>query len=115
MMPDEDDFDVLRAWREEAREAPNELLDRRVLKAAQAQRMRRAALPWAAAMAACLALLLFAQRPHPVTAPPAMVRPIAAAALPLSETSRILADPGAMEQLMIRNLPGSSAGQDASS
>ena len=115
MMPDEDDFDVLRAWREEAREAPGELLDRRVLKAAQAQQARRrAVLPLAAAMAACLALLLFAQRPQPVTAPAKTVQPMAAA-MPLSDTSRILADPGAMEQLTIHNMPGGSAGQGISS
>jgi len=116
MTPDEDDFDLLRAWREEAREAPGELLDRRVLKAAQAQQARRrAVLPLAAAMAACLALLLFAQRPQPVTAPAKIVQPMAAAAMPLSETSRILADPAAMEQLTIHNMPGGSAGQGISS
>jgi hypothetical protein len=46
-MSDEDDFDLLRAWRGQPDQAPDDLLDRRILKAAQAQRARRAALPLA--------------------------------------------------------------------
>lgn len=115
MMPDEDDRDLLRAWRDQAREVPGDLLDRRVLKAAQVQRTRRTALPLAAAMAACLALLLFAVRPQPVpmTARAPAARPVVA--IPPDETSAMLADPDAMQQSMFRNMPGGTAGQDASS
>lgn len=115
MMPDEDDHDLLRAWREEAREVPGDLLDRRVLKAAQAQRARRTALPLAAALAACLALVLFAERPQQetMTARVPVARPVAA--LGFDGTAAMLADPDAMRQSAYRNMPGGSAGQDASS
>jgi hypothetical protein len=68
-MSDSEDHDLLRAWRGEARDVPGELLDKRVLKAAQTQHQRRRALPLAAAMAACVMLALYVQRPQQVAVP----------------------------------------------
>ena len=108
MTPD-DDHDLLRAWRTQARDLPDEIIDRRVLKAAERQRLRRHALPLAAALAACLALALYGARPQPV-APPVATRTM----MDYSQTSAILSNPDAMEELRTRNLPGSAAPDGAS-
>jgi broad specificity phosphatase PhoE len=105
-MSGEDDADLLRAWRGQAQEAPDDLLDRRVLKAAQAQRARRTALPLAAAMAACLVLAFYAGRAQQ-TAPPAPVAELDTSTFGLYEGRRAgpLADPEMMDQRMIRQMP----------
>lgn len=50
---------------------PGELLDRRILKAAETQYQRRRILPLAAALAACLMLALYTERLHHAVAPAA--------------------------------------------
>jgi len=88
-MSDEDDFDLLRAWRGQPDQAPDDLLDRRILKAAQAQRARRAALPLAAAMAACLLLAVYAVRQERAVMPaPAVALDTSASALTKGATPR---------------------------
>jgi len=67
---EDDDRDLLRAWRDAPHDMPGDLLDRRVLWAAQEQRRRRRALPLAVAMAACLLLALYSLR-TPLVTPPA--------------------------------------------
>jgi len=66
---DDDDHDLLRAWRDAPHGAPDDLLDRRVLKAAEGQRRRRA-VPLGLAMAACLMLVAYSLRTPLVTPPP---------------------------------------------
>ena len=105
-MMDGDDHDLLRAWRGEAREAPGDLLDRRILRAAEAQRRRRRALPLAAAMAACLVLALYAVRPQQLPAPASQPNKTIAYQ---NDTTALLADPEAMRQMMIRQMPGGSS------
>jgi hypothetical protein len=80
MTPDEDDDrDLLRAWRDAPHATPGDFIDRRVLKAAEAQRRRRA-LPLAVAMAACLLLALYSLRTP-------LLGPSAPAAAPLDTST----------------------------
>jgi hypothetical protein len=105
-MSDEDDFDLLHAWRGQPDEVPDELLDRRILKAAQAQRARRAALPLAAALAACLLLTVYAERQERVVAPaPAVALDTSAFGLDDGRGPAVLADLDGMDQRMIRHAP----------
>jgi hypothetical protein len=106
MTSDEDDHDLLRAWRREARETPGDLLDRRVLKAAQAAQARRRLLPLAAAMAACLVLALYAGRlaqTPPASPPPSARLDTSTFGLYVGRTG---APPDAATEAMIRQQPG---------
>ena len=107
-MNDDDDRDLLRAWRDAGQEGPGELLDRRILAAARAQQTRRRTLPLAAALAACLVLALYAERSRTVTTPPAKPD-MSMAGLYEGRSADLLADPEAMQQMMIRNMPGGSS------
>lgn len=109
-MNDEDDRDLLRAWRDAGQDAPGELLDTRILAAARAQQARRPVLPLLAAVAACLVLVLFSlerqqQAPRPV--PVAALDP-ATVGLYEGRGSDILASPGAMQDIMIHPAPAGS-------
>lgn len=65
----DDEFDVLRAWREAPRHVPDERLDGKVLANARAWRLRRRLMPLMA-LAACVALAVFGlQRSAEVAAP----------------------------------------------
>lgn len=105
-MSDEEDFELLRAWRDAPRDAPDELLDRRILHAAQNHRRRRAVLPLAAAMAACLVLAFYALRPGQIIAP-APVMPLDTATIGLYEgrSSGVAADSDAMQAMLVRRTP----------
>ncbi len=72
-MTDGEDHDLLRAWRGEVRETPGELLDRRILNAAESHRRRGRILPLVAAMAACLVLALYSQRVERASTPVAQL------------------------------------------
>lgn len=103
----DDDRDLLRAWRDAAQEAPGELLDRRILAAARAQRARRSALPVAAALAACLVLVVFSmerQEQAPRTIPVAALD-TATIGLYEGRSADIPADPEAMQDIMIHPAP----------
>jgi hypothetical protein len=67
--------------------------------------MRHGPVPLAAAMAACLALAVYAGWPRPAAMP--VARPAAAKAA-LYDATAVLADPDAMHQMMIRQMPGGS-------
>ena len=69
---DEDDSALLRAWRDAPQDAPGDLIDRRVLRAAEEQHRRRRGVPLAAALAACLVLAIYSLREPLVTAPAAV-------------------------------------------
>jgi hypothetical protein len=106
-MSDNDDRDLLRAWRDAAQEAPGELLDRRILSAARARQSRRPALPVAAALAACLALIFFSmerqqQAPHPV---PVAVLDTATIGLYEGRSADISASPEALQEIMLHQAP----------
>jgi hypothetical protein len=102
MIPDHDDPMIAKAWRDISNETPGALLDARIIQAARLQRQRRRIMPWAAALAACLVLAIYAgqMQPAPEPADPASRRQKGA--------TPTLADPEAMRQMMIRQMPGGS-------
>jgi hypothetical protein len=106
-MNDEDDRELLRAWRDAARDDPGELLDRRILSAARAHRARRSALPVAAALAACLVLALYAERQQQQAPKPIPVAELDPATIGLYEgrSADILASPAAMQDIMLHQPP----------
>jgi hypothetical protein len=106
-MNDEDDRDLLRAWRDADQEGPGELLDRRILSAARAHRARRRALPLAAALAACLVVAFYAERQQQQAPRPVPVAELDTATVGLYEGrgADILASPGAMQDIMIHQAP----------
>jgi hypothetical protein len=100
-MTDGDDHDLLHAWRGAAQETPGDLLDRRILAVARAHRARRLALPLAAAMAACLVLALYAERPQMAAPPKSAAMPDPATyGLYAGREVALLSDPVAMKQVM---------------
>ena len=109
-MSDEDDFDLLRAWRGQPDQVPDDLLDRRILKAAQAQRARRSALPLAAAMAACLLLAVYAVRQERAVmpAPAAVALDTSAFGFDEGRGTAVLADLEDVDQRMMRHVPAES-------
>ena len=106
-MNDDDDRDLLRAWRDAGQEGPGELLDRRILAAARAQQTRRRTLPLAAALAACLVLALYAERQQQQAPKPIPVAELDPATIGLYEgrSADILASPAAMQDIMIHQPP----------
>jgi hypothetical protein len=106
-MTDDDDRDLLRAWRDAGQGGPGELLDRRILSAARAHQARRTALPVAAALAACLALALYAERQQQQAPRPVPVAELDTATIGLYEgrSADISANPEAMQDIMIHQAP----------
>ena len=107
MSPDHDDPLIARLWRDASSEMPHALLDARILHAARAQHQRRRFLPLAAAMAACLALALYVVPLQP-TPPPQMALPDTST-FGLYEGRAGVPPAAAMQQMMIRQMPGGSA------
>jgi hypothetical protein len=103
-MSEDEDHDLLRAWREHARETPGELLDRRVLGAARAHERRRRLLPLAAAMAACLVLALYGTWLQQADSP-APVSRLDTSTFGLY-VGRVGLPPDPEAQAMIRQMPG---------
>ena len=106
MSPDEDDHDLLQAWRGAPQQTPGDLLDRRILAVARAHHARRLALPLAAAMAACLVLVLYAERQERVAAPaPPAALDTSAFGLDAGRGTAVLADLEDVDQRMMRPVP----------
>jgi hypothetical protein len=111
-MNDQDDPDLLRAWRDAAQDAPGEMLDRRILSAARAHQARRRVLPLAAALAACLVVAFYAERQQQKAPKPIPVAELDTATIGLYEgrSADISANPEAMQEIMIHQAPvGSGA------
>lgn len=107
MIPDEDDHDLLRAWQQQAHEAPGELLDRRILTAARMHRARRQLLPLAAALAACLMLAIYAGRWMQTPQPP-RAAPLDTSTFGLY-VGRVGLPPDPETQAMMRQVPGATS------
>lgn len=109
-MNDEDDHDLLAAWRAQPRDTPGELLDRRILQAAQIHRVRRAALPLAAAMAACLLLVFHVMRPQEIVSPtPIAQLDTATIGLYEGRGTGAVAEPEATQAMMLRRTPSTAS------
>jgi predicted membrane-bound mannosyltransferase len=111
-MNDQDDPDLLRAWRDAAQDAPGEMLDRRILSAARAHQARRRVLPLAAALAACLVVAFYAERQQQKAPRPVPVAELDTATIGLYEgrSADISASAEAMQEIMIHQAPvGSGA------
>jgi hypothetical protein len=109
MMPGEDDRDLLRGWRGTARETPGAVLDRCVLQAARAQAARRHLLPLAAALAACLALAVYAVLPHRASPPPVAKLDTSTFGLYEGRMPGTMADPEMTRQMILGQMPGASS------
>jgi hypothetical protein len=100
----EEDDSLAKIWRGIGADAPDAVLDARILAAARAQRRRRLLAPIGALLAACLVLAIFVSWPQPTPLP----KPGLPSAHEAGVTA-IVADPEAMHQMMIRQMPGGSA------
>lgn len=105
-MNDDDDRDLLRAWRDAGQEGPGELLDRRILSAARAHQTRRRALPLLAVLAACLLLFVFSMERQQQSRPvPVAELDTATIGLYEGRSADISASPEALQEIMIHHAP----------
>src|SRR5262245_37415747 len=101
-----DDPLITRLWREASAETPAALLDARILQAARLQQRRRRFVPLAAALAACLVLTLYAVPLQPV--PRATLPDTSSFGLYEGRAGATSAASTAMQEMMIRQMPGGS-------
>ena len=108
MRPDEDDdLDLLKSYRSVAREAPDTMLDRRILAAAATLRVRQRQLPLLLALAAGLLIAICTALATRSPSPAAPRDPrLAQAGLYEGRAAQFLSDPDLMKQSVLRQMPG---------
>jgi hypothetical protein len=109
---DDNDFGVVTAYRAEAGELPDPSLDRAVLRAAQAARLRRQWLAPGITLAAILILVwMTVQRQEAPLVPPAPASAVMTPGLYDGRIAAELGDPRQTEQSRIGQMPGGIDGE----